>query len=226
LLTGALGKGNRRLGVVALAALFAAASPFSNHLVAQLPPPPPPDPATLPAHDSHQGLLIAADPYLSSERSQQKFGKKNPYSAGLLAVDVFLRNDTNGPLHIGLDTIELDIAVPGQSRQRLENLTPEDAAYLIVLPHGPAPRGRRGPIPGVAGGKTKEVAKMEESLRNLMLPGDLIGPHNTVHGFILFDMDHHFEDVEHALLYIPDVSRFGSGEKLFFFEVDLRPAVH
>src|SRR5271155_5011022 len=58
------------------------------------------DAAKLPAHDSHQGLLIAADPYLTSERSQEKFGKKHPYGAGLLALEVFLRNETDGPLQI------------------------------------------------------------------------------------------------------------------------------
>ena len=147
-------------------------------------------------------------------------------TAGLLAIDLYLRNDTDGPLQLKTDTIELQIATPGQSRQRLESLTAEDAAFRIVLPKGPAPRGRRGPIPGVAGGKTKEVAKMEDSLRYLMLPGDLVGPHNTVHGFVIFDIAQHFEDVEHSTLYIPDVRRFGSGEKLFFFEIDLRPATH
>jgi len=184
------------------------------------------DPATLPARDSHQGLLIAADPYMTKERSEQKFGKKHPYAAGLLAIDVYLRNNTDSPLQINLETVELQIAVPGQPRQHLESLSAEDAAYRIVLPYGPSPRARRGPIPGVGGGKTKEVAKKQDELRFLMLPGDMVGPHNTVHGFVLFDVDGHFEDVRNATLYIPDVSKYGSHEKLFFFEVDLRPATH
>lgn len=213
-----------KLGAAALAAVLATVYAIPGRSSAQTPPPPPTDPAALPTHDSHQGLLIAADPYLTKERSEQKFGKKNPYSAGLLAIDVYLRNDSDGPLRLGLDSIELQIAPPGQPRQRLESLTAEEVAYLIVLPNGPAPRERRGPLPGVGGGKTKEVAKMEDSLRGLMLPGDLVGPHNTVHGFVIFDIARHFEDVEHATLYIPDVSRFGSGEKLFFYEIDLRPA--
>jgi len=58
----------------------------------------------------------------------------------------------------------------------------------------------------------------------LMLQSDLVGPHNTIHGFVMFDIARHFEDTERSTLYIPDVSRFGSGEKLFFFEIDLRPA--
>jgi hypothetical protein len=186
------------------------------------------DAAKLPARDSHQGLLIAADPYLTSERSEQKFGKKHPYGAGLLAVEVFLRNDTDGPLQIRQSTIELNIAPPGEERQRLAPLTPEEAAFRIVLPHGPNPHTRRSPIPGggVSGGKTKEIAKMEEALRAEMLPGDMVGPHNTVRGFLMFDVAHHFEDVSNATLYVPDVRRFGSGEKLLFFEVDLSAATH
>ena len=207
------------------AALFLAGHWYPARLGAQsAPPAASSDPAALPARDSHQGLLIAADPYVTSERSEQKFGKKSPYSVGLLAIDVFLRNDTDAPLRINTDTIELQIAIPGQQRQRLESLTVQDVAYRIVVPNGPAPRGRRGPIPGVSGGKTKEIAKMEDSLRYLMLPGDMIGPHNTVHGFVVFDIARHFEDTQNSTLYIPDVSRFGSGEKLFFFEIDLRHA--
>ena len=190
----------------------------------QAPSSPPIDPATLPARDSHQGLLIAADPYLSGGRSEQKFGKKNPYAVGLLAIEVYARNDTDNPLSINLDTIELQIAIPGQPRQHLESLTAEEVAQRIVLPNGPAPRGRRGPIPGVGGGKTKEVAKKQDELKSLMLPGDMVGPHNTVHGFVIFDIDGHFEDVQKATLYVPDVSKYGSHEKLFFFEIDLRPA--
>lgn len=216
----------RRARVVApaLAALLLAAQSFSALSGAQTPPPESPDPATLPARDSHQGLLIAADPYLTNERSVQKFGKKNPYSAGLLAIDVYLRNDTDAPLRINVETIELQIAIPGRQRQRLEWLTVGEVAYRIVLPSGAAPRRKRGPIPGVSGGKTKEIAKMEDSLRYLVLQSDLVGPHNTVHGFVIFDIDHHFEDTENSTLFIPDVSRYGSGDKLFFFEIDLRPA--
>ncbi len=186
------------------------------------------DAAGLPAHDSHQGLLIAADPYVTSERSRERFGKKHPYGAGLLALEVFLRNDTDGPMKIRLDSIELNVNAPGQARQTLEPLTVEEAAYLIVLPNGPNPTTRRMPIPslGVGGGKTKAIAKMEDVLRPEMLPGDLIGPHNTVHGFLLFDVDHHFDRVGYATLYVPDVRRYGTGEKLLFFEVDLSAATH
>jgi hypothetical protein len=209
-----------------VAAILLAMQTFPARLGAQTLSPAAADPATLPAHDSHQGLLIAADPYVTSERSEQKFGKRHPYSVGLLAIDLFLRNDSETPLRINLDTIELHVAAPGQKRQRLESLTPQEVAYRIVVPNGPALRAKRGPIPGIAGGKQKEIAKMADSLRYLMLESDLVGPHNTIQGFVIFDVDRHFEDTEHSTLYIPDVSRVGSGNKLFFFEIDLKSATH
>jgi len=185
------------------------------------------DPATLAARDSHQGLLMAVDPYLSAERSQQTFGKKHPYGVGILALDVYLQNETDGPMKIVLDTMELNVAPPGQQRQHVEPLTVEEAAYRIVLPDGPNPKQRRGPLPGMSGvsGKSKDVAKMEESLRGIML-GDIVGPHKTLHGFVFFDIDRHFEHVASATLYVPDVRRIDSGEKLLFFEIELGRATH
>src|SRR5713101_6299554 len=55
------------------------------------------DPASLPARDSHEGLLIAADPYQDATRYKTRFGKKNPYDAGILAIEVYFRNDNDKP---------------------------------------------------------------------------------------------------------------------------------
>src|SRR5690242_700669 len=57
------------------------------------------DPAALPTtRDSHQGLLVAADPYTSSDRYKEKFGKHTPYEGGLIAIDLFFRNDNDLPI--------------------------------------------------------------------------------------------------------------------------------
>ena len=206
--------------------LAAALVPSALHGQSPAKPAPADTASALAAHDLHQGLLVAADPYLTSERSQRQFGKKHPYGAGVLALDVYLRNDTDGPMKIDLDTLELKVAPPGGARQRIEPLTAEETAFRIVLPDGPNPKQRRGPLPGMtSGSKSKEVSKMEDSLRGQML-GDVVAPHATLHGFVFFDVSSHFEWVKHATFVVPDVSRIPSGEKLFFFEVDLAPAVH
>jgi hypothetical protein len=207
--------------------LLVAAAAGRGIIVAQSQAPPALDPATLSARDSHQGLLIAADPYLTSDRSQQKFGKKHPHGVGILAIDVYLRNDTNDPIQITLDTIELGISPPQGPRQRLEPLTADEAAMQIVLPQGPNVQARRKPIPGTsaAKGKSKDIRKMADELRPQMLPGDMVGPHATIHGFLFFDVSGHFDWLTKGVLYVPDARRIPSKEKLFFFEVDLGPAV-
>jgi hypothetical protein len=48
-------------------------------------------PITTASLDSHEGLMIAADPWLSAERYKQAFPKKSPYAAGILAIKVTLR---------------------------------------------------------------------------------------------------------------------------------------
>src|SRR5207245_7302349 len=83
------------------------------------------DPASLSARDSHQGLLIAADPYTSVNRYKEKFGKHTPYEGGIIAIELFLRNDNESPIRLNLKTMQLLMSAPGESRQRLEPLSPE-----------------------------------------------------------------------------------------------------
>src|ERR1035437_1149644 len=55
------------------------------------------DPLTLRTRDAHQDLLIVADPYVSADRYKDKgtFGKKSPYEAGIVAINVYFRNDND-----------------------------------------------------------------------------------------------------------------------------------
>src|ERR1700752_3878356 len=53
------------------------------------------DPETLAAHDTHQRFLVAADPWLNEEDYKSRFGKKNPYTSGFVAIDAYFRNDSD-----------------------------------------------------------------------------------------------------------------------------------
>src|SRR4029077_9522870 len=102
----------------------------------------PVDPASLPARDSHQGLLIAADPYITANRYREKFGKHTPYEGGIIAIELFLRNDNDLPVRINLKTMQLLIGAPGASRQRLDPLSPEEVADRVLTkpkPKDPTP---------------------------------------------------------------------------------------
>jgi len=173
--------------------------------------------------DSHQGLTVAADPYLDSDRSKAKFEKADPYKAGLLAIDVSFKNDTNIPIHVDLSTLRLDIDEPDGQRFHLPALTLAEAARQIAHPQGASlPRPHRFPSISPPGedSKTRDV---KDKLEPLALQADVVPPNGTIHGFVFFDVNNHFEAVPNASLYLPDVKSVTSDAGMIYFEVPLGP---
>ena len=189
------------------------------------------DPNSLPAKDSHQSLLIAADPYLSADRYKARFGNKHtPYDAGILALEVYARNDNDKPIRVNLDTVTLVIAAPGQSRQKLAPVAPEEVADRVLLKTPRDVRAPRLPLPLPGGvpkkSKGKEWDEFATELRAVSLSSDVLPPNATVHGFFYFDIDHHFDWVSNARFELPDLQFMLDKKALFFFEVDLASAAH
>jgi hypothetical protein len=189
---------------------------------------PTPDPASLPAHDSHQGLVIAADPYVSAERYRDKFGKHSPYDAGLIAIDLLFRNDNDLPIRVNLKTMQLLVSIPGESRQRLDPLSPEDVADRVLAkrPKDPSPRF---PVPRIGappGPHNKEWEEFVGDVRAVALNTDLLPPHATTHGLVYFDIDRHYDWISNARVEVPDLAFMNDPKPLFFFEIDLGPATH
>lgn len=184
------------------------------------------DPASLPAHDSHQGLLIAANPYISANRYKEKFGKHTPYDGGILAIELYFRNDNDSPIRINLKTIQLLVSAPGGSRQRLDPLSPEEVADLVLAkPKDPSPRI---PIPRVGAPRKSHDKDWEEfagTLRSAALATDLLPPHATTHGFVYFDVDHHYDWLSTSRFDVPDLTFMTGNKALFFFQIDLAPAI-
>jgi hypothetical protein len=182
------------------------------------------DPSSL-AHDRHEGLLVAADPYLDAARAKEIFGKANPVTAGILPVELFLKNEGQQPVHFSLETLRLVVELPGGQRQDLTSLSPAQVAVLIAHPGGtPSPKGGpRLPVPipiPSGGGKEK---KYTDILKPLALDADVVPPMATLHGFVFFNLSHDFSLVAHASIYLPDVTRIPN-QSLMYFEVELRPA--
>ena len=186
----------------------------------------PPDPMSLRTRDAHQDLTIAADPYLKAERyTKELFGKNSPYVAGIVAIHVYLRNDNNVPIRLNSETIQLVISQPGQDRQRLGVLSPEDVADRTLLTADSNVRARRPfPFPSSSSGRSKDWIEMTTTLRSVALGTDVLPPHATTHGFLFFDLNHDFRAILHAHLYIPDLAFMADNKALFFFEIDLADA--
>lgn len=184
-------------------------------------------PQGMPAHDAHQGVVVSADPYADPARSKEKFGKKHPQEAGILALEVGFRNDTEQPITVTLEHIRLAIEMPGFAPQNLEPLALDDAADRILGPQEPNPTAPRFPIPRRVpkGNRGKDWQKLRDTLKNAALRSDVLPPRSTIRGFLYFDLDHHFEWLEHSSLYIPELRFLPSREQLLYFEIELAPAV-
>jgi hypothetical protein len=187
-----------------------------------------PDPMSLRARDTHQDMTIAADPYLNAERYKKEvFGKNSFYLAGIIAIDVYFKNDNNVPIRLNPETIQLVISQPGQERQRLSLLSPEDVADRTLLTANSNIRAHRPfPFPGSSSssGHSKDWVEMTTTLRSVALGTDVLPPHATTHGFLFFDMNHDFGAIRNSHLYIPDLAFMTDNKALFFFEIDLGDA--
>lgn len=188
---------------------------------------PKPGTAAALAHDSHDGITVLADPYTDPSRAKEKFGKASPVNAGILPLEVFLKNDSDHAVRINLNTIQLEIHFQDGGRQDVNWLRPAEAAYLIAHPAGPSgPRASRLPVPSFPGsGGDKKSAKVEEVLRPLALDGDIVPPMATIHGFLYFDLSNDMSLARDAVLYVPDAAVIPGEKTLIFFEVPLgKPA--
>jgi hypothetical protein len=195
-------------------------------LFAQSTPPGPVDAATLPAHDSHEGLLIAADPFSDSNRSKQTFGKDDPAKVGVLPIDVYFRNDTDFAIRVDLNTIRLEVDPPGEERQKVEALSVKEVAVLVAHPRGPADPSatrKRIPEPIPMPKHDKVVDKAAAALQPFAFDSDVLPPHSTLHGFFFFDLGHDMSAVAYSELYIPDVMVITGNKLLMYFDVPLQP---
>jgi len=186
------------------------------------------DPNKMPARDAHQGVVIAVDTYHTEAQAKEKFGKKNPYGAGILAVEVVMRNDNDRAVKVDFETIRLLLAAPGQQRQRLAPLALEDVINKVLYKGGaPDATKPRTPLPRLprSSKPSKDWQELEEKWRPMVFEMDILPPKSTIRGVMFFDVNHYFDWVQYARLYVPDVAFEQDGKALLFFEVELAPIV-
>lgn len=177
--------------------------------------------------DRHEGLTIAVDAYTNSERAKEKFGKSaNPVPAGILPVDVSLKNETAHPVKVNLEAVQLEVRGDG-GNQQLDWLSVGQVATLMVHPRGnpAAPSMPRFPVGIPLPGKDKKVNALAEQLRPFALDSDVVPPLGATHGFLFFNMSHNLEAALKASLYVPDVVFLPDKKPLMFFEIPLAAGI-
>jgi hypothetical protein len=175
--------------------------------------------------ESHEGMTITARPWTDPALYKEKFPKKSPYAAGIIALQVIFRNDSDDSMKINLERIRLNLTLSEENHQALDPLSPEEAADVIMNPGARDPTKARKKLPFPTGapkaGRDKHWAEMEKSLEDAGLQASIVAPHSTVQGLLYFDLRSQFELLNSAHLYVPEVVAIEKNRGLMYFEIDL-----
>ena len=174
--------------------------------------------------ESHEGLSISALPWTDPAKYKEKFPKKSPYSAGILAIQVAFRNDSDDSMKVSLERIRLTLHIDSDNVQELQSLTPEELAEAVLKPATKDPTASRRkiplPAPVPSSGKDKG-SELQKQAQSAAVPTSVIAPHSTVQGLLYFDLQKQFDLLETAHLYVPDVVLMRGNRTLTYFDIDL-----
>jgi hypothetical protein len=173
--------------------------------------------------ESHEGMTITARPWTDPALYKEKFPKKSPYAAGIVAVQVVFRNDSDDSLKINLERIRLNLTLSEEDHQALYPLSPEEAADVITHPSTKNVGIKRLPIPlgGPKTGRDKKWTEVEQSLHDAGVQASIVAPHSTVQGLLYFDLRGQFDLLNTAHLYVPEIVSIEKNRGLMYFEIDL-----
>jgi hypothetical protein len=168
-------------------------------------------------------MTITARPWTDPALYKEKFPKKSPYAAGIVAVQVVFRNDSDDSLKINLERIRLNLNLSEEDHQALYPLSPEEAADVITHPSTKNVGVKRLPIPlgGPKTGRDKKWTEVEQSLHDAGVQASIVAPHSTVQGLLYFDLRGQFDLLNTAHLYVPEIVSIEKNRGLMYFEIDL-----
>jgi hypothetical protein len=177
--------------------------------------------------ESHEGMTITARPWTDAALYKEKFPKKSPYAAGMIAVHVAFRNDSDDSMKINLERIRLNVTLSEEDHQALYPLSAEEATDVIMNPGAKDPTQTRKKFPFPTGpsgpklGHDKHWTELNKSLEEAAVQSSIVAPHSTVQGLFYFDLRSQFELLNSAHLYVPEVVAIEKNHGLLYFEIDL-----
>ena len=173
--------------------------------------------------ESHEGMTITARPWTDPALYKEKFPKKSPFAAGIIAIQIAFRNDSDDSMKINLERIRLNLTLSEEDHQALYPLTSEEAADVITRPSTKNLTTKRLPIPlgGPKIGKDKKWTEVEQSIRDSGVQASVVAPHSAVQGLLYFDLRSQFELLNTAHLYVPEIVAIEKNRGLLYFEIDL-----
>lgn len=176
--------------------------------------------------ESHEGLTISAQPWTDSGQYKEKFPKKSPFSAGVLAVQVAFRNDSADSIRINLERIRLTVHLDAENRQEVRPLSANQVADAVLKPIAKDPTAKRQrlpiPVPTTSSGsRDKHWTELQKQAQEAGVPSSVVGAHGTVQGLLYFDLQNQFDLLQTAHLYVPEIVQMQQGRALTYFDIDL-----
>jgi len=179
--------------------------------------------------DAHEGITIGVDPWTQAGRYKTKFPKKSPFTGGIAALHLTIRNDNDEGVKLNLSRIRLLVQLDEENRQELESLTADDVADTVMLKqNGKDPTARRSPLPlPIPVGRAKPErdknwTEFKEACQNAAIPSSVLGAHSTMEGLVYFDLRGEFDLLKTARLYVPDLQRMTTHEAISYFDIGFR----
>jgi len=175
--------------------------------------------------DAHEGMTIGVEPWTTASRYKEKFPKKTPFTGGIVALRVSIRNDNDEAVKLNRQRIRLLVQLDPENKQELEPLTADDVADAVMLKqNGKDPTARRSPIPlPISRPKPERDKNWEEfhgDCQNAGLPSNVIGAHSTMEGLVYFDLRGELDLLQTARLYVPDLEKMTSKQAISYFDID------
>ena len=175
--------------------------------------------------ESHEGLTISALPWTDAAKYKDKFPKKSPYAAGILAIEVSFRNDSDESVKINLSRIRLTVHVDAENTQELPSLSAEELVQAVLKPGGKDPTAQRNkvplPVPIPKGNGGKSADELHRQAQEAGVPTGVVAPRSTVTGLLYFDLQGQFDLLETAHLYVPELVLMRGNRALTYFDIDL-----
>jgi hypothetical protein len=171
-----------------------------------------------PARLSSEGVTIAADPLYRDTLAAQVFDKSDIVTRGIMPLGVIIFNDNDFPVTVVTGSIEL---INGD--EHVHTMLPNEVVQRVFT------KSNKGswipqPIPRMPSGNSLNRDALDD-FDHKFLGEKTIEPHSKGGGFLYVHIP--AEKIEPYLaasrLYIPDVYRQDKGERMIFFEIDLKP---
>ena len=162
--------------------------------------------ASYPAHQTSEKVTIGVKAYFDDADTRPVFGKKNPYTYGVLPVLVVIQNDSAKTVRVS----PLQVVWVAPDRDRIDATPAKDVRFLTA-PRRPTSMPSPSPLPKITRKNPLDSWEIEgRAFAATMLP-----PGQSASGFFYFQTGY-----EHgATLYLSGLKEAESGRELLYFEI-------